>query len=461
MVEFAVVGHPNKGKSSIVATLAENERVAIGATPGTTHQADRYQFSIDGETLYTLVDTPGFQRAKTVLDWLQTHATDASDRAEVVAAFVRAHKDDPRFHDECELLQPIIDGAGILYVVDGAKPYGAEFEVEMLILQWTGRPRMALINLIGEGDYLQHWQSALGQYFSVVRVFDAMHADFSARIHLLSAFAELEEDWRPAMNRAIAALQADRQHRLSRSAAEIAEALIDCLTWTESGALPEGESTARLQGQLSEQLQRRVRLREQRARSVVQGYYRHEHMHSEENALALLDMDLFTAEGWELFGLSRTQLLITGAMTGAIAGLGIDALAGGATLLLGAGIGALLGGVGTWLGGDELAKTQVLGNALGGRTLRVGPVTAANFPWVFLGRAWAHHHLVAERNHALRDAASTAIADQGNLMDQIDEDLRKQLAQIFREVRDSGRTAELAQRLGQSVEALLALTPAK
>ncbi len=98
---------------------------------------------------------------------------------------------------------------------------------------------------------------------------------------------------------------------------------------------------------------------------------------------------------------------------------------------------------------------------MGGRTLRVGPVTAANFPWVFLGRAWAHHHLVAERNHALRDAASTAIADQGNLMDQIDEDLRKQLAQIFREVRDSGRTAELAQRLGQSVEALLALTPAK
>ena len=39
MVEFAVVGHPNKGKSSIVATLAENDAVAIGATPGTTQAA--------------------------------------------------------------------------------------------------------------------------------------------------------------------------------------------------------------------------------------------------------------------------------------------------------------------------------------------------------------------------------------------------------------------------------------
>ena len=31
---FAVVGQPNKGKSSIVATLAEDERLAIGPTPG-------------------------------------------------------------------------------------------------------------------------------------------------------------------------------------------------------------------------------------------------------------------------------------------------------------------------------------------------------------------------------------------------------------------------------------------
>ena len=33
---FAVVGHPNKGKSSIVSTLAHDDSVRIGELPGTT-----------------------------------------------------------------------------------------------------------------------------------------------------------------------------------------------------------------------------------------------------------------------------------------------------------------------------------------------------------------------------------------------------------------------------------------
>ena len=35
---FAVVGHPNKGKSSIVATLSQNDAIAIALEPGTTRK---------------------------------------------------------------------------------------------------------------------------------------------------------------------------------------------------------------------------------------------------------------------------------------------------------------------------------------------------------------------------------------------------------------------------------------
>ena len=117
---FAVVGHPNKGKSSIVATLAEDERVAISDVPGTTRQARFSTFALDGEPQYVLADTPGFQRARGVLDWLESRAGSASDRPRLVKEFVDAHREDARFRDECELLTPIIEGAGILYVVDGA-----------------------------------------------------------------------------------------------------------------------------------------------------------------------------------------------------------------------------------------------------------------------------------------------------------------------------------------------------
>jgi hypothetical protein len=458
-VTFAVVGHPNKGKSSIVATLAEDERIAISANPGTTHRAARYTFSLENKPLYTLVDTPGFQRGKAVLNWLESQAANASDRAGLVRSFVDEHEGDARFHDECELLRPIVEGAGILYVVDGSKPYGAEFEVEMQILQWTGQPRMALINLIGEGDYLADWRRALGQYFSIVRVFDAMQADFPARVNLLRAFAELDETWRPQMDDAIAALEDEYRRRLQRSAAEISSMLIDCLTFTEQRVLDADGDAGALGEVLTENLSGRIRHREQRARTIVQGHYRHDRLQRDEPTLALLNIDLFTSEGWELFGLSKTQLLITGSMTGAIAGLGIDAAVGGATLLLGAGIGALVGGVGSWFGADELAKTRVLGSSLGGRTLHVGPIKAVNFPWVLLGRAWVHHHLVQERNHALRASLSTSLGDQQNLMDSIPEEIRSPLAKIMRGLQKSGRSEKLLAHLQALILRLLQRSP--
>ena len=120
---FAVVGHPNKGKSSIVATLSQNDAIAIALEPGTTRQQQRYPMTVDQQLLYTLVDTPGFQRPRRVLQWLEAHSVSASDRPETVRAFVREHEGDTRFVDECELLKPIIEGAGIIYVVDGSVPY--------------------------------------------------------------------------------------------------------------------------------------------------------------------------------------------------------------------------------------------------------------------------------------------------------------------------------------------------
>jgi len=159
---FAVVGHPNKGKSSVVATLAQNDSIAIAMEPGTTRDSHRYPMKVDEVTLYELIDTPGFQRPRKVLAWLQGHSLSASDRPETVAAFVTQHRDDPRYHDECELLRPIVEGAGIIYVVDGSVPYNREHEAEMNILRWTGRPSLALINQIGPDDHSAACEAALG-----------------------------------------------------------------------------------------------------------------------------------------------------------------------------------------------------------------------------------------------------------------------------------------------------------
>jgi len=118
--------------------------VRIGPEPGTTTHARAFPLRVGGIILYTLVDTPGFQRARAALDWMKQHETDAGSRPAVVQQFVREHQHDARFSNECELLRPIVEGAGLIYVVDGATPYGSEYDAEMEILRWTGQPGLAV-----------------------------------------------------------------------------------------------------------------------------------------------------------------------------------------------------------------------------------------------------------------------------------------------------------------------------
>ncbi len=40
--EFAIVGHPNEGKSCVVSTLTEDDSVGISPTPGENEQMVRY-----------------------------------------------------------------------------------------------------------------------------------------------------------------------------------------------------------------------------------------------------------------------------------------------------------------------------------------------------------------------------------------------------------------------------------
>ncbi len=85
---LCVVGHPNRGKSSIVSTLTENDSVRISPESGTTRSADAFEFELDGRVLLTLVDTPGFQRARQVLSWLQREPVSPGDRPKRVKAFL-------------------------------------------------------------------------------------------------------------------------------------------------------------------------------------------------------------------------------------------------------------------------------------------------------------------------------------------------------------------------------------
>lgn len=445
---FAVVGHPNKGKSSIVATLAQDDSVRIAPEPGTTTACREYPMRIDGRVQYVLVDTPGFQRARRALAWMRQRETTAAAHRAVVEAFVAEHRGRGTFDDECELLAPVLGGAGILYVVDGSRPYGPEYEAEMEILRWTGQPSMALINPIGGERHVEEWRAALEQYFKIVRVFDALTAPFERRLELLRGFGQLVEAWREPLEAAVKALAEERVQVHRRVARILAGLLTDVLTSTTSRRLAADADPTLYREGLERELEDALRRREREARRAVERVYGHRSVEREERPFELLDQDLFSTDQWFFWGLNRRQLAATGAAGGALVGGALDASVGGASLLLGTAVGAAVGGAGAWLSAKRLTRTRVLSLPLGGRLLRCGPVHSANFPYVVLGRALYHHARIAGRTHADRGTlALGGDADPGG-MARLDPARRRELERLFRAIRNGEeRTEDLAECL--------------
>jgi len=452
---FAVVGRPNKGKSSIVATLARDDSVYIDARSGSTREARDFPMTVDGETLYTLVDTAGIQRAREVLDWLQAHCADASARAATVREFVAVHENNPHFHDECALLSPVVNGAGIIYVVDGSCPFAPDYEAEMEILRWTGRPSLAVINPVDNDDFAAEWEAGLGQYFRTVRLFNAHRAQYDKQLELLELFGHLDPHWRDALQRAVAVLRGEREAQHRTASVLIAELIYDSLSFSTSQRLLQGMPTEPVQQALAARYRQQLAARERRNRRQVEEVYHYHSLQRSEASLALEDSDLFNTENWYLWGLNRRALTAVassaGALLGGGAGMVVDGATGGllgglATLGSGA-VGAVTGGIGAWRYADEIARIQIKGMPTGGQELSFGPSRNVNFPFVLLGRALLHHRLLCGRTHA--DRSELTLND--NLLEQLNDAERRKLARIFANLRAHKRVDEMRAKLEQIV----------
>ena len=402
--KFAVVGHPNKGKSSIVASLSLDNSIQIGNTPGTTQVKRSFPLKVDGKIVYELFDTPGFQRARRVFAWLQEHGDVSADkRADVVREFVFKHKESEQFKDEVELLEPILNGAGIIYVVDASKPYGAEYEVEMEILRWCGQPSMAILNLIGDEDYREEWTRALGQYFRLVRTYNPMTATHSEHTQLLESMAQLKEEWTKPIKKAITILDELYDEKVDESLDTVVEYMVEVLSFVHKEKIKKEEASEEEKEEAKLDYRKKILRLEKKERKSIEKIWNHADIEKNEASLELDRVGLFSKESASIFGLTQKELILTGAATGATAGAAIDLIAIGHTLLLGALVGGVVGGVGAMFSFDNLYEVKVLGKSLGKRELSIGPMQNLNFPYVLLGRSLYHASMIAKRSHAVRE----------------------------------------------------------
>ena len=417
---FAVVGKVNMGKSAVLATLLEEDDdriIRISPEPGETTRCQRLSLVLDGVERLRFIDTPGFQQPIEALRAIRALNEDArtAPGLATLRRFVEAYRGTHEFEDECRLLEPLIEGAGIVYVIDPDVPVYDSFLAEIEILRFSGRARLAVLNVHGDDaardtPQRDEWREHLGKAFNLVRVFDAHQARFAARRDLLATLNQIDERDRDHLEATTALLDAEWVQRRERAAEHIQSFLRAALTrresasFAEDGPTPAADRHAAVERATRHYFEAIAALERETADALLD-LYRHHAVRAEARAGFGDDLDLASDETWRRLGLTRRQLTVVGAAVGAGAGLGVDAVTLGHSL----GVGALLGG----LGGGALAffKGEALPTlkldfaprgVFGGRRITLGPPRNPNFAWVLLDASLIRYRQVLLRAHARR-----------------------------------------------------------
>lgn len=435
--EFAIIGHPNEGKSSVLSTLAEDDSVRISPIPGETVVCQTFPVRIDGREIIRFIDTPGFQNPRQTLQWLQDYQ---GPEEGMLAAFLAAHRDDPAFHDDCELLGPVAAGAGVIFVVDGSRPLRHVDRAEMEILRLSGAPRMAVINCKEEeSGYLERWQSEFRKHFNAIRLFNSCRANYRQRIELLESLKAIDQQWEPVLRTVVEAFQEDWEIRNQRAAAILADLLQEVLAYRRTVPCTRDEEE-RKRRELHREFLDYVAERERQAQQAIRRLFKHNIFNLELPPQSILEEDLFSKRTWEFLGLSDRQIILAGALGGAALGVGIDAATIGSSFGLFSAVGGLIGAGATALKGKELLTgVRLLGMRMGGEQLRVGPVQNMQLLYILLDRAllfyahvinWAHGRRDYERLAALAKPAG----GKSGLTSQWDREQRSTCDRFFRAV---------------------------
>lgn len=418
--EFAVVGRVNMGKSAVIATLLEiddNEVLRVSPTPGETTRCQTHRVIFGKKECVRFIDTPGFSRPIEAMRAIRQIHGDGTPGIQTLRQFVEQASDE--FGDEKRLLRPLLDGAGVLYVVDPGKPLRDDFLAEMEILRWTGRPRLALLNRRDQDssanpEQEELWREKLGSTFNLVRTFDAHRAKYDQRLLLMRALLEIEERNRDTLLETISLVEMEWEERRHEAAELIREFLADALELRTRVKLEDRD--IRMESRKKKKAEElksayftKLKKLERNCFSGLLKIYRHHLLQLENAEEDFEDIDLESSEVWRKWGLARGQLAMVAAAAGAAGGLVIDIGTGGFSHGLGTLVGGVGGGVGAWFKGGNLPDLRVdlhegfrisTGET---RELVIGPPGNPNFPWILLDGTLIRYARILARAHGRRD----------------------------------------------------------
>ncbi|MFT5697549.1 MAG: hypothetical protein ACI8ZB_000397 [Desulforhopalus sp.] len=400
--EFAIIGHPNEGKSSVLSTLAEDDSVRVSSTPGETTVCRTFPVLIDGKEMLRFTDTPGFQNPGRVLSELNKRFSESEDPIKDFRAFAASV---PELHDDRELLAPLEREAGIIYIVDGSRPVRNVDKAEMEILRLSGRPRMAIINCKeDEEKHLESWKNEFRKNFNSNRRFNAHRATYRERISLFEALKSIDQDWQETLDEVVSIFKKDWRNRNNVTADIITTLLHDAIT-LKLHENTSGETDTKLtRERLFTKYSETIRANEAAAHSQIKHLFKHNIFNYALPPHSLLHEDLFNEKTWQLLGLTQKQVIIAGGIGGAALGASLDVAALGHGLGMFTAMGSMAGALSAFWGGERFSKqAEILGLSLGGNQIQMGPTKSVDLLFILLNRSLLFYQYTINWAHGRRD----------------------------------------------------------
>ena len=342
-LKLAVVGHTNVGKTSLLRTLTRDvEFGTVSQRPSTTQHVEGARLSVDGEALIELYDTPGFEDAVALYEYIDDlpQTNKRLDGPEQIQLFLDSSEARQRFEQEGKVLRQLLKSDAGLYVIDSREPVLAKYRDELAILAMCGKPLLPILNFVNTAEQREsQWREVLARLglHAVVR-FDTVAPPQDGEQRLYENLSLIMDSQRPRLQRLIEYNHTQAQLRRKAAYRLIAELLIDVSACRRS--VPPEQLNEAVQN-----LHNDVRQREQQCVAALLKQYAFRKDDAHANALPLEEGrwgdDLFNPATMKQLGVKVGGGMAAGAATGA----GIDLLTGGLSLGVATVMGAAVGGL--------------------------------------------------------------------------------------------------------------------
>ena len=341
-LSLAVVGHTNTGKTSLMRTLLRDSRFGeVQNAAATTRHVAQAALGDGVETWLYLHDTPGLEDAGGVLDWLEENTSPQHEGIERLQQFLDSPAAQNEWAQEAKVLRQVLASDAALYVVDAREDVLPKYKDELTVLSWCAKPVMPVFNFI-HGQNMDEWQTLLARRsLHVSSRFDTVAFDFSGEMVLWQQLATLLGQ-PPALSALMAFRQQEWQQLERQAYVLVVQFLLDA-----AACVRQFEDKSRTQAVLDE-MQAAVAAHESSLHQQLFALYRFYYSDADiqgQQVLRAFRQNPFDAELLKDYGIRTGKA----AATGALLGLGVDALTLGTSLGLGATIGGVLGGLaGNW-----------------------------------------------------------------------------------------------------------------